>query len=101
MTDRTTARKRSPKARDERLEARISRDQKIMFQRAAELQGRTLTDFVIASVHQAAVRTIEDMQAIQLTTAESRAFADALLNPREPATRLTRAARRYIETVRG
>jgi uncharacterized protein (DUF1778 family) len=101
MSDRTAARKRSPKARDERLEARISRDQKAMFQRAAAIQGRTLTDFVIASVHEAAVRTIEDMQAIQLTAAESRAFAEALLSPRKPTPRLKAAARRYIETVGG
>jgi uncharacterized protein (DUF1778 family) len=45
--------------RRERLEARVSRDQKALFQRAAVLRGRTLTDFVIASVHGAAVRVIE------------------------------------------
>jgi hypothetical protein len=53
-------RKATAKTRDERLEARISRDQKALFQRAAELQGRTLTDFVIAGVHEAAVRVIEE-----------------------------------------
>ena len=53
-------------ARDERLEARVSRDQKALFQRAAELQGRTLTDFVIASVHDAAIRVIEETQTIRL-----------------------------------
>lgn len=42
--------KATTKAQDERLEARVSRDQKALFQRAAELQGCTLTDFVIASV---------------------------------------------------
>jgi uncharacterized protein (DUF1778 family) len=84
--------------RKERLEARISAEQKDLFVRAAELQGRTLTDFVIASVHEAAVRTIEDMQSIQLTAQESRAFAEAVLNPREPTDRLRAAARRYIET---
>lgn len=40
--------KSTTKPRDERLEARVSRDQKALFQRAAELQGRTLTDFVVA-----------------------------------------------------
>jgi uncharacterized protein (DUF1778 family) len=89
------------KAKDERLEARISREQKTLFQRAAELQGRTLTDFVVASVHEAAVRTIEDMQTIRLTAEESRAFADAMLNPREPTDRLKSAARRYIERFGG
>jgi len=90
--------KRSP-LRDERLEARISRDQKALFQRAAELQGRTLTDFVVASVHEAAIRTIEDIQVIRLGEEDSRRFADALLNPRRPDEGLRAAARRYIEAI--
>jgi uncharacterized protein (DUF1778 family) len=91
--------KRARKARDERLEARVSREQKMLFQQAAELQGRTLTDFVVASVHEAALRTIEDMHKIQLTAEESRAFAEAVLNPREPNDRLREAAQRYIATI--
>lgn len=87
-----------PRVRDERLEARISRDQKVMFQRAAELQGRTLTDFVITSVHEAAVRALEDARTIRLDAESSHAFAEALLNPREPTPRLRAAARRYLET---
>lgn len=86
-------------ARRERLEARLSSDQKDLFQRAAELQGRTLTDFVIASVHEAAIRTLEDLQTVKLTAEESRAFAEALLNPREPGSRLRAAAQRYIASA--
>ena len=89
--------KATAKARNERLEARISRDQKALFQRAAELQGRTLTDFVIASVHDAAVRVIKETQTIRLSARDSRAFADALLNPREPNSRLKAAAHRYLK----
>jgi uncharacterized protein (DUF1778 family) len=87
--------------RSERLEARISREQKELLQRAADLQGRTLTDFVVASAHAAAVRAIEDVQAIRLTAEESRAFAEALLNPRESDAGLRAAARRYIERAQG
>lgn len=101
MARRTTTVRKAASARSARLEARISADQKDLFQKAAELQGRTLTDFVIASVHAAAVRTIEDMHAIRLTARESRAFADAMLNPREPTPRLKAAARRYIERLGG
>ena len=93
------AAKRRVAARSERLEARVSSDQKELFLRAAELQGRTLTDFVISSVHEAAVRTLEDMQSVRLAADESRAFAEALLNPREPDPRLAAAARRYIASV--
>lgn len=99
MPQRAAMAKRSSPTRNERLEARVSADQKDLFLRAAELQGRTLTDFVIASVHEAAVRTIEDMQSIQLTAQESRAFAEAVLNPREPTPRLKVAAQRYIATL--
>jgi len=87
------------RARNERLEARVSSEQKALFQRAAELQGRSLTDFVITSVHDAAVRTIEEVHLVRLNADESRAFAEALLNPREPTDRLRAAARRYLETI--
>jgi uncharacterized protein (DUF1778 family) len=93
------ARKSTAKARDERLEARISRDQKALFQRAAALQGRTLTDFVIASVHDAAVRVVEEAQTIRLSAEDSRVFAEALLNPREPNARLKATARRYLRLL--
>ena len=99
MARRASAAKEFSRARSERLEARISSDQKDLFVRAAELQGRTLTDFVIASVHEAAVRTIDDMQAIRLNEQESRAFVEAIVNPREPTPELKAAARRYIETL--
>nr|WP_039800011.1 MULTISPECIES: DUF1778 domain-containing protein [unclassified Bradyrhizobium] len=85
--------------RSERLEARISAEQKDLFLRAAELQGRTLTDFVIGSVHDAAVRTIEDMRMIRLTAEESRAFAEAILRPREPSARFKAAAQRHIRNL--
>lgn len=84
--------------RSERLEARIPAEQKALIQRAAELQGRTLTDFVIASAHEAAVRAIDAIDTIRLNEAESRAFAESLLEPREPTERLRAAARRYVET---
>ncbi|MEN3213985.1 DUF1778 domain-containing protein [Methylorubrum populi] len=99
MARRASVTKDTPRARGERLEARISADQKNLFLRAAELQGRTLTDFVIASVHEAAVRAIDEMQAIRLTEQESRAFAEAVLNPPEPSLRAQGAARRYIDAL--
>ena len=42
-----------------RLEARISTDLHAMLKRAAELQGRTMTDFVVTAVQDAAQRAIE------------------------------------------
>jgi uncharacterized protein (DUF1778 family) len=86
------------RTRGERLEARLSQQQKALFQRAADLQGRTLTDFIVSSAREAAVRTIDEVRTIRLNAEESRAFAKALLRPRLPSARLRAAARRYIET---
>jgi len=101
MASTSSRRKPTSRARAERLEARISRDQKVLFLRAAELQGRTLTDFVVSSAHDAAVRTIEEMQIIRLSAEDSRAFAEALLNPRKPNEKLRAAARRYRGMIGG
>lgn len=46
----------------ERLEARMSADKKNLLRNAAELYGRTLTDFVINSAYEAAVRVIQEYQ---------------------------------------
>ncbi|HEY4942189.1 MAG TPA: DUF1778 domain-containing protein [Rhizomicrobium sp.] len=99
---RSTLQKRpATRTRQERLEARISRDQKTLFQRAAALQGRTLTDFVLNSVHEAAVRTIEETQLIRLSAQDSRVFAAALINPKKPNEKLRAAAQRYKERFGG
>lgn len=84
-----------------RLEARLPADVHALLKRAAEIQGRTLTDFVVASAHEAAVRVIGEVQAIRLTAEESRRFAEALLEPREPTADLRAAARRYVEAAGG
>jgi uncharacterized protein (DUF1778 family) len=97
---RRTAQQPKP-TRSERLEARISSEQKALLQRAAELQGRSLTDFVVASAQEAALRTIEDMQIVRLSAADSAAFAEALLKPRAPAPKLRAAVRRYRATFGG
>lgn len=90
--DAHTAEKRS---RPERLEARVSREQKDLFVRAAELQGRSLTDFLVASAQDAAIETVRTHDAFRLTERDRRAFVSALLAPAAPAKRLARAAKGY------
>ena len=79
----------------ERLEARITPDQKDLFKRAESLRGVTLTDFVVSSVHEAAVRTLEAMHVIEFGRRDRQAFVDALLNPEPPNQKLIKAAKRY------
>jgi uncharacterized protein (DUF1778 family) len=78
-----------------RLEARISQEAKALVQKAADLQGRTLTDFVVASVQAEACRVIEQHQTLKLSGEDSEAFVDAILNPPQPNEALKSAAFRY------
>ena len=80
-----------------RLEARISTDLHSMLKRAAELQGRTMTDFVVAAVQDAARRAIEQAEVIRLSLADQECFAKALLSPPRPSAALKRAMARHNE----
>ncbi|QSA99346.1 DUF1778 domain-containing protein [Methylococcus sp. EFPC2] len=83
-----------------RLEARIPTDLHALLKRAAELQGRTMTDFVIAAVQEAAQRAIEEADVIRLSLADQECFARALLSPSAPAPSLKRAFARRKKLLR-
>lgn len=83
------------RTRAERLEARVTPEQKRLIERAAALQGRTVTDFVLSSVQDAARRAIDDHQRLDLSMRDSEAFVDALLNPQPVGDRLRETIRRY------
>lgn len=84
-------------AKRERLEARVSPEQKALFERAAQLQGRTLTDFMVGALQEAATRAIRDHEVLTLSARDSLALAEAILNPPEPNEVLREAARRSRE----
>jgi uncharacterized protein (DUF1778 family) len=83
-----------------RLEARISTDLHAMLKRAAELQGRTMTDFVVDAVQDAAQRAIEQAEVIRLSLADQECFAQALLSPPQSAPALERAFARRRKLLR-
>jgi uncharacterized protein (DUF1778 family) len=85
--------------RTARVEARIAPDALAIVKRAAEIQGRSVSDFVVAAAQEAAVRTIEQTHIIQLAIEDQRAFAEAILNPPEPTPALRRAFRRHRELI--
>lgn len=78
-----------------RLEARVSPAQKSVLQRAAALSGRTLSEFVVASAHEAASKVIEDHELIRLTRAEQTTFVRSLLASPAPGSALRKAAAAY------
>ena len=78
-----------------RLEARLPPEVLARLKRAAEIQGRTLTDFVVAAADEAACRAIEQTEIIRLSLADQRQIAAAILHPPAPTAALKNAARRY------
>lgn len=86
--------------RTARIEARIAPDALAAVKRAAEIQGRSVSDFVVAAAHEAAHRTIEETQIIRLSVEDQRAFAEAIINPPEPTPGFRRALRRHSELLK-
>ena len=82
-----------------RLEARLPNEVLARLKRAAEIQGRTLTDFVVAAADEAACRAIEQTEIIRLSLEDQRRIAAAILNPPAPTAVLKKAARRYRELI--
>jgi len=87
-------------ARNQRIEARIAPDALAMVKRAAEIQGRSVSDFVVAAAWDAAQRTITEAQVIQLTQEAQEMIADLLLDPPPPKTALQRAFKAHRDLIR-
>ncbi|MEF3365912.1 DUF1778 domain-containing protein [Methylocystis sp. 9N] len=90
-------------ARTARIEARLAPDVLALVKRAAEIQGRSVSEFVVSAAQEAARRAIEETEIIRLSVAGQQAFADAILKPPAPSEGLKRAFashRRLIREVR-
>ena len=86
-----------PESRTARIEARIAPEALAIVRRAAEMQGRSISDFVIAAAQEAAHRAIEETEIIRLSVEGQRRLADILTNPPKPNAALKRALRRHRE----
>lgn len=82
-----------------RLEARLPASVYALLKRAAELKGRSITDFVVSAAQDAALRVIEDDGIIRLSGEDQARFAQALLNPPEPNAALKRAVRQHRKDI--
>ena len=84
----------------ERLEARVAPEQKRLIERAAELNGTSVTDFMVDKLRQAALETIKDFETLRLRDEAREVFVSALLNPPEPNDAAKNAVARYQESTR-
>ena len=92
----SNARRKEHVSRSYRFDARLNESQKLLIQHAADLEGRTLTEFVLRSAEKAAERTIQERSILVLSAKQSEIFVQALLAPApEPGPTLRKAAKRY------
>ncbi len=85
--------------RTARIEARIAPEVLAVVKRAAEILGRSVSDFVVSAAQEAAHRTIEETQIIRLSVDDQRTFAEAILNPPPLTPAMERAIERYRKVI--
>jgi len=81
--------------RTARLEARITREALAVVRRAAEIQGRSVSDFVVAAAQEAAEKTVTEIEIIRLSREAQEKFAALLLHPPAPSASLKKAFERH------
>lgn len=86
-------------SRTSRIEARISPEALKVVRRAAEIQGRSVSDFVVAAAQEAAQRAISEVEVLRLSTEAQDQFISLLLNPPKPNAALARAFKRHRSLV--
>lgn len=79
-----------------RFDARLSKEQKQFFEKAAYLGGfRSLTDFVILTVQEKAKEIVKEKEQIIASERDSQVFFDAITKPKKPSETLKNALEDY------
>jgi uncharacterized protein (DUF1778 family) len=92
--------RQATKPKSTRFEARISEDGLAMIKRAAEIEGRSISDFVVAAAQDAAKKTIDDVHIIRVSLEDQQALFEAFMNPPEPGPALRRARAAHRRLIR-
>ncbi len=85
--------------RADRLGFRLDRQTKGLIERAAQLEGRKVTEFCVTALAETARRTIEQHETLVLSDRDRKVFFDTLMTPPPANERLERAfaaARRRV-----
>ncbi len=85
--------------RTARLEARITPEALAVVRRAAEIQGRSVSDFVVSAAQEAAEKTVTDIEVIRLSRQAQEKFAALLLHPAAPSPALKKAFARRRKLI--
>ena len=90
--------------KSEIIQVRVTPRIKQLIKDAADLTGRSTSDFVVAAAEEKALRLFDEFagyERIVLTGEDAIAFAEAILDgERKPNERLVRSAEKYAATLR-
>ena len=81
--------------REMRIEARLTKPQKVLIERAARLRGISVSHFLVASAQEAARSEVARETVIRLNPEESLRFAEAILHPEPMSPSLRARLRKY------
>lgn len=96
MIDTKTTLKTQAKAR---FDARLTPNQKALFEKAARIKGKSLSEFIISVTQEAATVIIENHNAILASEKDRTLFFEAIINPKKPNKDLVKAAKDYQNLV--
>jgi uncharacterized protein (DUF1778 family) len=79
-----------------RFNARLSKEQKDFFEKAAQLGGyRSLTDFIILTVQEKAKAIVQESEQIIASERDGKIFFDAITKAKTPSKALKNALKDY------
>lgn len=79
-----------------RFDTRLSKEQKVLFERAAQMGGyRSLSDFVVLTVQEKAKEIISEKEQILASERDSELFFNAITNSPKANKNLINAANEY------
>jgi uncharacterized protein (DUF1778 family) len=85
-----------------RFDARLPKEQKDFFERAAHLGGyRNLTDFIIIAAQEKAKEIMTEKEQILASEKDSQIFFDAITKPQKPSKNLRKAFDDYNSFISG
>jgi uncharacterized protein (DUF1778 family) len=83
-----------------KLETSVSGELHQLLERAAKLQGRSMTDFIVEAAREAAEKAIGQTETIRLSPADQRFIAETIISPPPISPALERAFKRHTEMVK-
>lgn len=67
--------------KEDRINLRLKRNAKLMLERAASFEGKTVSKFILSSALERAEETIQKYESMSLNTQDSEQFFNALAAP--------------------